>query len=65
VENANRADATSHSLPDFETTIEFVYRYKSAKWLSIQPHAQYVIQPGGTKDIANALILGVRINIAF
>jgi porin len=65
VENANRADATSHSRPDFEGTIEFIYRYQAAPWLSIQPHAQYVIQPGGTNDLANALILGLRMNIAF
>ena len=65
VQNANKADATSYSRPDFEATIELVYRYQAAPWLSIQPHAQYVIQPGGTNDLQNALILGVRTNIAF
>ena len=62
---ANQHDHTSPSRPDFEATIELVYRYQVAPWCSIQPHAQYVIQPGGTKDRDNALILGVRTNIAF
>jgi porin len=65
VRAANRHDRTSRSVPDFEATIELVYRYQVAPWLSIQPHAQYVIQPGGTKDYNNALILGVRTNLAF
>lgn len=62
---ANQHDDTAYSRPDFEATIELVYRYQVAPWLSVQPHAQYVIQPGGTKDIDNAFILGVRTNIAF
>ena len=65
VRDANQRDGTSSSRPDFEATIELVYRYQAAPWFSIQPHAQYVIQPGGTQDIDNALILGVRMTIAF
>jgi porin len=65
VDAANKADGTSSRRPDFEATIELVYRYQAAPWLWIQPHAQYVIQPGGTKDRDNALILGVRTNIVF
>lgn len=65
VKAANQQDDTAHSRPDFEATVELVYRYQAAPWLSIQPHAQYVIQPGGTKDRDNALILGVRTSIAF
>jgi porin len=65
VEKANRRDGTNYRYPDFEATIELVYRYQAAPWFSIQPHAQYVIQPGGTKDRDNALILGLRTNITF
>ncbi len=65
VRAADRHDHTSLSVPDFEATIELVYRYQAAPWLSIQPHAQYGIQPGGTKDYGNAFILGVRTNFAF
>ena len=65
VRAANQHDHTSNSVPDFEATIELVYRYQVAPWLWVQPHAQYVIQPGGTKDNDNAVILGVRTNLAF
>ena len=65
VRAADQHDHTSNSAPDFEATIELVYRYQVAPWLWIQPHAQYVIQPGGTKDYGKAFILGVRTNIAF
>jgi carbohydrate-selective porin OprB len=65
VQNANKADGNSHGRPDFEATIELVYRYQAAPWLSIQPHAQYVVQPGGTTERDHALILGMRTNIAF
>lgn len=65
VNATNHQDHTAYSRPDFEATVELVYRYQVAPWFSIQPHAQYVIQPGGTKDIDNALVLGVRTNIAF
>jgi porin len=65
VNAANRQDRTACRRPDFEATLELVYRYQVAPWFSIQPHAQYVIQPGGTEEIDNALILGIRTNIAF
>ena len=65
VEATNKVEGTSNRRPDFEATIELVYRYQAAPWLWIQPHAQYVIQPGGTKDNDNALILGIRTNIVF
>lgn len=65
VHETNQQDGTANSQPDFEAAIELVYRYQIAPWFSIQPHAQYVIQPGGTNDNDNALILGMRTNIAF
>lgn len=63
--DSNRRDQTSKKRPDFEATLELVYRYQAAPWFWIQPHAQYVVQPGGTAERGNALILGVRTNIAF
>ena len=65
VRAANLRDRTSFGVPDFEATVELVYRYQAAPWLSIQPHVQYVIRPGGTKDHGDALVIGVRTNFAF
>ena len=50
VRDTNHRDQTSHRQADFEATIELVYRYQVAPWCSIQPHAQYVVQPGGTTE---------------
>jgi porin len=65
VRDANRRDLTSHHPPDYEATIELVYRYQVAPWFSIQPHVQYVLHPGGTTAREDTLIVGVRTNIAF
>ena len=50
----------------YETVIELTYRFdfrKSAFF--IQPNLQYIIQPGGTPDINNALVLGTQLGINF
>ena len=65
VRAANLRDRTSFGVPGYEATVELVYRYQAAPWLSIQPHAQYVIHPGGTKDRGDAIVIGVRTNFAF
>jgi hypothetical protein len=34
VQDANKADGTSNSRPDFEATIELIYRYQAARVIS-------------------------------
>ena len=53
----------SEDLPDqnYEMIIEFSYNIHIAKWLAVQPDIQYVINPNGSDDIKDALVLGVRI----
>ena len=65
VREVNRHDRMSLREPEYEATLELVYRCQVAPWLSIQPHAQYIIQPGGTREHENAVILGVRVTMAF
>ena len=57
----------SDDLPgqDYEMIIEFSYNIHVAKWLAVQPDLQYVINPNGTDDIDDALVLGVRIEADF
>lgn len=57
----------SDDLPgqDYEMIIEFSYNIHVAKWLAVQPDVQYVINPNGTDDIDNALVLGVRLEADF
>ena len=57
----------SDDLPgqDYEMIIEFSYNIHVARWLAVQPDLQYVINPNGTDDIDDALVLGVRIEADF
>ena len=57
----------SDDLPgqNYEMIVEFSYNIHVAKWLAVQPDIQYVINPNGTDDIDNALVLGVRLEADF
>src|SRR5208283_566121 len=51
---------------DYEMVIELTYRFDLRKGaLFIQPDFQYIIQPGGTSRLANAIVLGAQIGINF
>jgi porin len=47
-----------------ETALELTYLTQLSSWLSIQPDAQYVIHPGGTRALRNAVVPGVKIAIS-
>jgi porin len=60
------ADVLQGNLPDTsETVIEATYKVNVAPWLSIQPDAQYIVNPSGVKGSRNAFVLGLRTTIAF
>jgi porin len=47
-----------------ETVLEWTYRFNVRKGaLFFQPDLQYVIRPGGTREIANAVVLGCQAGI--
>jgi polyphosphate glucokinase len=51
---------------DYEMAIELTYRFYFAKRaLFVQPDVQYIVQPGGTGELDNALVLGCQIGINF
>jgi len=47
-----------------ETAIDAYYRFQITPFLSVQPEIQYIINPSGDDSIDNALVGGVRFNIA-
>jgi porin len=50
----------------YETVIEMTYRFNFCKSaFFIQPDFQYIIQPGGTAHLNNALVLGAQLGINF
>ena len=50
---------------DFEMVLEWSYIIQLGPWLKVQPDVQYVIKPGGTGDIPDALVLGTQIAVNF
>ena len=48
-----------------EMVIEFTYQAAITPWLVLQPDLQYIINPGGSTDIDNALVIGGRAAITF
>jgi porin len=50
---------------DFEMVLEWSYVFEIGRWLQLQPDVQYVIKPGGTGRIPDALVLGGQIQVEF
>lgn len=45
--------------------LEGGYRIRVNGWSFASPYIQYLIQPDGSQDVANATILGVQVGITF
>ena len=66
--SSNYAQANQVSLggyATYELVYELGYRINMTKFAYIQPDAQWVINPGGTGTIPNALVLGAQIGVTF
>jgi porin len=48
-----------------EVAFELTYRAPVASWLSLQPSAHYIINPGADPTVRNALAFGLRAEISF
>jgi porin len=48
-----------------ETTIELDYQFNPAPWLSIQPDAQYIFDPGGDSSRDDILVMGLCTIVRF
>jgi porin len=57
--------ATAPPAQDYEMVIELNYRINFTRYFYVQPGMQYVIQPGGTGTIPDALVLGGQVAVVF
>ncbi len=48
-----------------EYNIELNYSYNATKWLMLRPNLQYVINPGSSNQVDNALVLGLTTRVVF
>jgi porin len=63
--DGNFFNATSAPLPDYELVIEAEYQLNCGAGCVIQPGIQYILHPGGSHAIANALVLNLRTILEF
>lgn len=49
----------------YELMFEFTHKINITKWMYVQPDLQYIIQPGGTGDIDDALVVGAQFGFVF
>lgn len=48
-----------------EMVLEVTYQCQVTPWLAVQPDLQYILNPGGTRDYGNALVIGARAAVTF
>lgn len=48
-----------------EFLFETLYSFALTPWMSVTPDVQYVVNPGGDRELADALRAGIRIEITF
>lgn len=48
-----------------ELIIEATFRAPVSRWLTFQPDVQYVVNPGGRRDLRDAVVVGFRTEIGF
>ncbi len=51
--------------PTYELVLEACYTIQVSKALRVQPDVQYIISPGGTGNIPNALVIGAQVGFSF
>jgi porin len=51
--------------PGYEMVLEWGYRVQLTPFAYIQPDIQWVLNPGGTGNIPNALVLGAQMGVTF
>ena len=51
--------------PEYEMVLEIGHRFQVTPATYIQPDIQYIVQPGGTGDIPNALVIGFQYGASF
>jgi len=62
---ADGQSAAGLGSPSYEMVFEWAYRVQINKFLYAQPDVQWVVNPGGTGNIPNALVLGAQIGVTF
>jgi len=61
----DRRAGVAATIQDYELVFEWSYSIQVARWLAVQPDVQYIVKPGGSSAIPNALVAGVQVSVNF
>jgi porin len=64
-EDRNSVAPGSVGIQTYESIAEIDYNIQIAPWLSVRPNLQYVMRPGGTGTIPNAVVFGLHTGVKF
>ncbi len=56
--------ASTEGLDDYEAAVELTWRATVTDWLVLQPDVQYVVNPGAQRSLRNAVVMGLRFEVA-
>jgi porin len=62
---AESVRASGGGSPKTESVVELGYRVQLTKFAYAMPEVQYIMRPGGTGDLDNALVWGLRLGVTF
>ena len=62
--SALAAGEPSRGVRDEETVVEVHYGLQATPWLRVSPNAQFIANPGGTRDIPDAWVAGLKIGLS-
>ncbi len=65
VSHADLSDEPAAGFADDETAIDAFYRWRLTPAIHLQPEIQWILDPSGDLAIADALVLGLRVEVAF
>ncbi len=64
-EESNRQQGSEAPLPDYEMAIECTYRAVLGLGIVVQPVFAYLLHPGGSSALENAVVVGIRATLDF
>lgn len=64
-ESPYEASTAAGSNRGLEMVFEASYQWQISPWFAVQPDLQYIVQPGGSTAIPNALVLGLSVSVDF
>jgi len=62
---ARSVQVPGQGLAKSEKVLEIAYRFQVTSWSYFQPDLQYVLDPGGTGDIPDAVVIGAQMGVTF